>query len=237
VHDCRTLQGHRTRHGLHLEAARIVDAEDREEPVVGVLANPPGELSCVALRVRENPEEDRRIRRDRFFEVRRFQTQRAGYRPHQQASEFGRFFHVFDDSGSQCGRSARVLVRAVQRKRFRGGIGLRSEVNTGLPILLARRKLIAKWKVPSPRGSCFGHRDFVLLLLRQVEELSRQTLQFAQRLRVDGVRHAEEPDLPARGINRAHGFQELGAPLLPREQCRDVNHRDRGHRTFFFFPG
>ena len=211
-----------------LEATAVVLREDREQAVVGVLADAPRLLDLLARRRRivEDPEQGQRIcevaRAECIFGV----PERDAERAHHDVAELRARVDMREHRSRRARRSAREQVAAMQRRsgsHARIVVGeLGAKVDALFPVRGARGQLAAERKVAAPRPAAARHRDRELCGDRLREELTRLCLEPGD---VDAMAgQVEEPTALARVIEaRDHGR----AVSRARDQRRDVHDWDR----------
>ena len=191
-----------------LETAVVVLAQDRQEPVVGVLAHAP--LVVVLTRSRgigEDPEQDRRIGGQLAREPVGGQAERERDTAHDGVAELCHRVEVREHRFAQRGRPPREEVGTVERNAGANarivGAELGSEVDALLAIGYSRRELAADGKPTAPRG-------------RRVTSRSRPSR--PRRARRTHAR-ARRAAFAARDRRRARRSR--------RSRCRGTRHRSR----------
>ena len=172
------------------EAAGGVLDEDREQPVVGVLADAPPNGPVRRLRrkrrIPEDAEQDRGLRGEVTFEPVVVEVERARDATQQCVADRGQRVDELEYRGAQAVGSVGKEVRAVQRpSRPHARIvrtELLAEVQAFLPVGHPRRQLAAEREPAAPRAPAARHGDPRLLVLRAREELTRQRVDACRQL-------------------------------------------------------
>jgi hypothetical protein len=189
-----------------LQAAAVVLGEQRQQPVVGVLADPPAGSLRRRRRVAEDPEQDGRIRGVPVREVPGVEAEAQRHPRQHRLAEAGQRVQVRQHDLPQQGDLAREQVAAVQRQAGQhprvvlGQLG--AEVEPFLQVRPPGGELAADREIAPPGPAAPRHGDLRLVRRGQGEELGARAGQLIEQLRGHAVAgHVEEAAVPARRLD------------------------------------
>ena len=236
--------------GEHLQSAGVVLCEQREQPVVGVLADSPprrcpGRLICLDGRaglfglfgrcdrgVVEDPEQDRRIGAP--LVERGVVAADAERDAAQHRSAYGG--DRIDPSGHQSGErsgSVGVEVGTVQGDAGRDPIVVGREFDAEVQALLAVGRpggeLVAEREPAAPRRAAVDHGDVALLGGVEREELAGRAFQLRPQVDVDAMADDLEETGVFAGRHDPHPDGSSGVGVGARHEVGHVDGRDGGH--------
>ena len=216
---------------LHLQAAVTVLCEQREQPVVGVLADAPLVRGLVARRVVEDPEQHGGIGGQVLGEPGGREAEAERDAAHDRVGDESHRGEPLEDERAEFGRVGRELVRTVEWcRRLHPMMSARmfeSEVDAFLAVRHAGGELAPDREPAAPRCTGVGHGDLGLARLRASEECMRRRLEPVLQVRADAVpRDGEESDMTARLIDRRRGLGDRSRPCVVGEKRCDVDDRN-----------
>ncbi len=201
---------------VHLQAADGILAKQREQPVVGVLADAVAHIEPRRdrpARIVEDAKEDERVGGVAAREVVGRQVERAGDALHDAMAEGGDLGHPFEDRLPKPGQHvvAGDEVAAMQRHARRHArmllAQLGAEVQALLPVGSARRQLAAERKPAAPGTTAERHRVARLGLFGKGEEAVAQVFEAPAERLVDAV--ADDIEEAVRAARFADAVRDL----------------------------
>jgi hypothetical protein len=221
----------------HLEPARVVLAEHREQAVVGVFGHPPPlVVSRVGGRVVEDAEQAHRVGREVPGEPRAVETEPECDAAQHRLAEPGHLCHVREHRLPQLGRTAGKEVGAMQGRASEDARMVRTELGAEVQPLLeigdTRGELAADREPTPPRTTGPRHRDLGLLTVRQREEPASGCVELALEVGVHAMAHdGEEPHLPTGGVDRRRAVGGIGRVAVASHERAHVDHGNLDHRS------
>jgi hypothetical protein len=219
---------------FHLQAVGFLE-QDRQQPVIGVLAHAP-EGGVGGRRVVEDAEEGQRLGRAVLGEVRFLQPQAQCQPGHQPVAQAGQRRHVLQHRRAQARgpfgeEVGPVKRRAGQDPRIVGG-QLGAEVQALLLVGLAGGQLVADTEVAPPGPAPQGHADRQLRPDVLGEELPAELAQATLERCVHPV--PDDVEEPALAAGLAETFGDGPRAGVARDQFAHLDDRDVREVTLCF---
>jgi len=201
--------------GAHLQAADAVLAQQRQEAIVGVLADAVAHVKALGhgpARVEKDPEQDQRIGGVAAREVVLGQFERAGDAGHDPMAERGHRRHPGRDRLAEPGQHvvAGNEVAAVQRHAGADPrmvvAELAAEIEPFLPVGPARGQLAAEREPAAPGAAAERHGEALLRFLGEGEEAMAEVFEPRPEPRIDAV--ADDVEEAVRPAGVADGVRD-----------------------------